>query len=211
MHKGLLITIDGLPGCGKTTQQQFLTERLRSVLHCDVVAMQDLPDAELVRWVGGSYPWNEEVVYAKELEEIAQNYLAARDLALRGAFVIFERHICAESVIAWIRKNNEDVDNAPYLRAFDEHFGRPNVAIVLRMRVPALRKRLAQRARLEQLRLTKQELLLAGHDLRDYVQIESLLGVSVEFAGQHRPQQIAGRIWKHLHERFPDLLPDQSA
>jgi len=208
MQQGLLITIDGLPGSGKTTQRDLLVNRLRAVFRGDVVSSQDieLPDRPRLSTMTDQ---ERNLRIAIEGDELMINHVLARKRAIEGAIVVFERHICTAFAMDWMNARGAIDLTSPYLRYLDERFCAPDCAMILCMHVPALHRRLMRLAQLEKLRLSREEMISANNDLREYD--DCGCGHALALSGEHSKAQIARRIWTHFHERFPELLPDESA
>lgn len=217
VSKGLLITLDGLAGIGKTTLGNLLERGLGDGCSRTIHRMQDVPDAALVnfRTLTGDMSAQQALMLEHEHNVIAHNCAIARGRASAGDIVLLERHMCTASAL-WCMQYQHDADHPiPYLAELDHMYGEPDLAIVLVMHdVAKLQERLMRANQRQYIRLPRSIMHRARRDLERYVphgprsaEMPRRIGVSAEGG----PEKTCGRVWEALNQQYPHLIPDDVA
>lgn len=217
VSKGILLTIDGLAGVGKTTIGDLLEMGLRDGCSRTVHRMQDVPDAELVsfRTLMGDISAQQAGLLEREHSIIAHNCAIARGRANAGDIVLLERHMCTTSALWCIQCQRDAEHPIPYFAKLDHMYGEPDLAIALVARdFEKLRQRLVRVQCSHQIRLSAHLFKVARQDLERYVPHGPRTKDTprrIGFSGEGNPKKICGRIWEALNHEYPDLIPDDVA
>ena len=136
-RRGLFITFEGGEGCGKTTQIQNLTNRIKSILSTSFVVTREpggVPSAELIRGLlvnGDAEKWRPategllmSAARHEHVEQIIRPALAQNKLVMSDRFV--DSTIVYQGIVGGVARN--DIDAMNHIACGDIY---PDVTIIL--------------------------------------------------------------------------------
>ena len=136
-RRGLFITFEGGEGCGKTTQIQNLTNRIKSVVSTPFVVTREpggAPSAELIRGLlvnGDAEKWRPategllmSAARHEHVEQIIRPALAQNKLVMSDRFV--DSTIVYQGIVAGVARN--DIDAMNHIACGDIY---PDITIIL--------------------------------------------------------------------------------
>lgn len=158
MHPGLFITLEGIEGSGKSTQQARLAEHLRGLGH-EVVQTREpggTPTGDRIRAIlldpalPELSPTTEMLLFAASRAQHVRELL--RPALARGAVVLCDRYLHSSLAYqAWARGLGRDAVLAANAPAVDGLL--PDVILLLDMSVESAFARAAERGRLDRIEL----------------------------------------------------------